>query len=166
MKIADSVFLVTGGSSGLGAAVVRMALDAGARVVIADLAEPIEADLLPEWKDRWTYVHTDVAQEASAMAAVQVAIGHFKRLDVLVNSAGIARAEKINGKEGPHRLSVFAKTIEVNLIGSFNMMRLAVPAFVASGALPESSKGVIINTASIAAFDGQIGQTPRAASWP
>jgi NAD(P)-dependent dehydrogenase (short-subunit alcohol dehydrogenase family) len=164
MKIADSVFLVTGGSSGLGAAVVRMALAEGARVVIADLAEPIEADLLPEWTDRWTYVHTDVAQEASAMAAVQVAIGHFKRLDVLVNSAGIARAEKINGKEGPHRLSVFAKTIEVNLIGSFNMMRLAVPAFVASGALPESSKGVIINTASIAAFDGQIGQTAYAAS--
>lgn len=165
MKLADSVFLVTGGSSGLGAAVVRMALAAGARVVIADLAEPDESDLLPEWKARWTYVHTDVAQEASAQTAVQIAIGRFHRLDVLVNSAGIARAEKIHGKEGPHRLSVFAKTIEVNLIGSFNMMRLAVPAFVASGALPDSpSKGVIINTASIAAFDGQIGQTAYAAS--
>ncbi|MBC7699194.1 SDR family NAD(P)-dependent oxidoreductase [Aquabacterium sp.] len=165
MKLPDSVFLVTGGSSGLGAAVVRMALAAGARVVIADLAEPEESDLLPEWKERWAYVHTDVAQEASATAAVQIAIGRFHRLDVLVNSAGIARAEKIHGKEGPHRLSVFAKTIEVNLIGSFNMMRLAVPAFVASGALPDPpSKGVIINTASIAAFDGQIGQTAYAAS--
>jgi len=164
MKLSDSVFLVTGGSSGLGAAVVRMALQAGARVVIADLVEPDDADLLPGWKERWTYVHTDVANEASATTAVQLAIGRFHRLDVLVNSAGIARAEKIHGKEGPHRLSVFSKTIEVNLIGSFNMMRLAVPAFVASGALPDSSKGVIINTASIAAFDGQIGQTAYAAS--
>jgi NAD(P)-dependent dehydrogenase (short-subunit alcohol dehydrogenase family) len=164
MKLSDSVFLVTGGSSGLGAAVVRMALQAGARVVIADLAEPDDTDLPPEWKDRWTYVQTDVANEASANLAVQLAIGRFHRLDVLVNSAGIARAEKIHGKEGPHRLSVFSKTIEVNLVGSFNMMRLAVPAFVASGALPESSKGVIINTASIAAFDGQIGQTAYAAS--
>lgn len=164
MKLSDSVFLVTGGSSGLGAAVVRMALQAGARVVIADLVEPDTTDLRPEWKDRWAHVQTDVANEASAALAVQLAIGRFHRLDVLVNSAGIALAEKIHGKEGPHRLSVFSKTIEVNLIGSFNMMRLAVPAFVASGALPESSKGVIINTASIAAFDGQIGQTAYAAS--
>ncbi|MDE2402025.1 MAG: SDR family NAD(P)-dependent oxidoreductase [Burkholderiales bacterium] len=164
MIVADSVFLITGGSSGLGAAVARMALEQGARVVIADLAEPIDSALPGGSAERWAYVKTDVTQEASGIAAVQVAMDRFGRLDVLVNAAGIAPAEKINGKNGPHRLSVFAKTIEVNLIGTFNMMRLAVPAFVASGALPDASAGVIINTASVAAFDGQIGQTAYAAS--
>lgn len=173
MQLTDSVFLVTGGSSGLGAATVQMALAAGARVVIADLAPPREGGITQDAADRVAFVATDVADEAAGQAAVDTAMQRFGRLDVLVNAAGIGTAEKVHGKNGPHRLESFRRTIEVNLIGSFNMMRLAVPAMAASGVPgaangansdPRASQGVIINTASIAAFDGQIGQAAYAAS--
>ncbi|CAH0352851.1 SDR family NAD(P)-dependent oxidoreductase [Aquabacterium sp. CECT 9606] len=167
MDISNSVVLITGGSSGLGAATARMALHAGARVVIADLAEP-KPDALPA-SDKLVYVRTDVADEASAAEAVNTALKRFGRLDVLVSAAGIGPAERIHGKNGPHSLDNFSRVIRVNLIGTFNMMRLAVPAMLSSG-VPghdqdaSSSQGVIINTASVAAFDGQIGQTAYAAS--
>ena len=169
MIVSDSVFLITGGSSGLGAATAQMALAAGARIVIADLAEPRDGTFQNNTADRRAYVQTNVVDEASAQAAVQMALQRFGRLDVLVNAAGIGPAEKIHGKNGPHRLDSFTKTIQVNLIGTFNMMRLAVPAMINSGApgKPEdatASQGVIINTASVAAFDGQIGQAAYAAS--
>ena len=166
MKIADSVFLVTGGSSGLGAATVRMALDAGARVVIADLTEPREGAIAPEEADRLAYVKTNVADEASAQAAVQTAVSRFGRLDVLVNAAGIATGERILSKKGAHALDTFSRTIQINLIGSFNMLRLAAAAMASSPerAAAPASRGVIINTASVAAFDGQIGQAAYAAS--
>jgi NAD(P)-dependent dehydrogenase (short-subunit alcohol dehydrogenase family) len=173
MNVADSVYLITGGSSGLGAATARMALEAGARVVIADLAEPrigtFDGPLAAPAAERLAFVQTNVVDEASGQAAVDTALKRFGRLDVLVNAAGIGPAEKIHGKNGPHRLDSFTKTIQVNLIGTFNMMRLAVPAMIESGA-PSStrdataSQGVIINTASVAAFDGQIGQTAYSAS--
>ncbi|MES2088664.1 MAG: SDR family NAD(P)-dependent oxidoreductase [Pseudomonadota bacterium] len=168
MNTTDCVFLITGGASGLGLATAKMALAAGGRVVVADLAEPKADAWLPEWADRVAYVKTNVTQEDSAQAAVQTALDKFGRLDVLVNAAGVASAEKIHGKNGPHGLDSFTKTITINLIGSFNMMRLAVPAMIASGALdassPQASQGVIVNTASVAAFDGQMGQTAYAAS--
>lgn len=167
MDLSRSVFLITGGSSGLGAATARMALEAGARVVLADLAEP-RPDVLPP-HERMVWARTDVASETDGQAAVQLAMDRFGRLDVLVNAAGIGPAEKLNGKSGPHRLESFSKVIQVNLIGTFNMMRLAVPAMIASQAPEEagdksSSQGVVINTASVAAFDGQVGQTAYAAS--
>ncbi len=167
MHVTESVFLITGGASGLGAATAQMALAAGARVVIADLAEPREGTFAPT--PNLVYVKTNVTEEDSAQAAVQAALAHFGRLDVLVNAAGIGPAEKIFGKNGPHRLDSFTRTIQVNLIGTFNMMRLAVPAMAESGApggasAPTASQGVIINTASVAAFDGQIGQAAYAAS--
>jgi len=172
MQLTDSVFLVTGGSSGLGAATVQMALAAGARVVIADLAPPREGAIPADACDRVAFVPTNVSDEAAGQAAVDTAVQRFGRLDVLVNAAGIGPAEKILGKNGPHRLDSFRRTIEVNLIGTFNMMRLAVPAMVASGAPgapgsdadPHASQGVIVNTASLAAFDCQIGQAAYAAS--
>jgi len=170
MNISDSVFLITGGASGLGAATARMALEAGARVVVADLAEPRPGTFDSAHAERLARVHTDVADEASAQAAVATALQRFGRLDVLVNAAGIGPAEKIHGQAGPHRLDTFTRTITINLIGSFNMMRLAVPAMITSGAPgpsgndPSASQGVIINTASVAAFDGQIGQAAYAAS--
>jgi NAD(P)-dependent dehydrogenase (short-subunit alcohol dehydrogenase family) len=180
MQLAHSVFLITGGSSGLGAATARMALDAGARVVIADLAPPRDGFATPQDGDRVAYMCTNVADEASAQAAVDTAMQSFGRLDVLVNAAGIGPAEKIHGKNGPHRLESFTRTVQVNLIGTFNMMRLAVAAMAASGvpgtsehggqhgaqheAHAQDSLGVIINTASVAAFDGQIGQAAYAAS--
>ncbi|RZI81763.1 MAG: SDR family NAD(P)-dependent oxidoreductase [Rubrivivax sp.] len=167
MDISRSVFLITGGSSGLGAATVRMALEAGARVVVADLAEPRPEVLPPH--DNMAWVRTDVSSEDSGRAAVQMAVDRFGRLDVLVNAAGIGPAEKLHGKNGPHRLDSFSKVIQVNLVGTFNMMRLAVPAMIASQAPGDegdasASQGVVINTASVAAFDGQVGQTAYAAS--
>lgn len=169
MQLTPSVFLITGGSSGLGAATVEMALAAGARVVIADLAPPREGAIPPGAAERVAFVATNVTDEAEAQAAVDTAVQRFGRLDVLVNAAGIGPAEKIHGKSGPHRLESFRRTIEVNLIGTFNMMRLAVPAMITSGVPggdtdPHASQGVIVNTASVAAFDGQIGQAAYAAS--
>lgn len=149
----------------MGAATAKMALDTGARVVIADLGAPKSEWIQPEWQGRWIHVKTDVSDATSGQAAVQAALDQFGRLDVLVNAAGIASAEKILTKNGPASLEAFTRTITVNLIGTFNMMRLAVPAFVSSGAAEEgASKGVIINTASVAAFDGQMGQAAYAAS--
>ncbi|MBH1987133.1 MAG: SDR family NAD(P)-dependent oxidoreductase [Burkholderiales bacterium] len=174
MKLSDSVFLITGGSSGLGAATARMALDAGARVVIADLAPPRDGLIAPPDAERVAHVPTNVADEASAQAAIDETLRRFGRLDVLVNAAGIGPAEKIHGKNGPHRLDSFTRTVQVNLIGTFNMMRLAVAAMTMSSAdgaaHPDrsgdahASRGVIVNTASVAAFDGQIGQAAYAAS--
>lgn len=169
MKIQDSVFLITGGSSGLGAATALAALQAGARVVIADLREP-PADSPLATHANAVFVSTDVGSAESAQRAVDTAVNRFGRLDVLVNAAGIGPAEKIHGKNGPHRLDSFARTLEVNLTGSFNMMRLAVPEMIDSGpstddqADQSASQGVIVNTASVAAFDGQIGQCAYAAS--
>jgi NAD(P)-dependent dehydrogenase (short-subunit alcohol dehydrogenase family) len=169
MKIQDSVFLITGGSSGLGAATALAALQAGARVVIADLREPPADSPLASHANA-VFIATDVSNAGSAQKAVETAVSRFGRLDVLVNAAGIGPAEKIHGKNGPHRLESFARTLEVNLTGSFNMMRLAVPAMIASGpstddpADSSASQGVIVNTASVAAFDGQIGQCAYAAS--
>jgi NAD(P)-dependent dehydrogenase (short-subunit alcohol dehydrogenase family) len=169
MKLQDSVFLITGGSSGLGAATALVALQAGARVVIADLREP-PADSPLAGHANAVFVATDVSKADSAQNAVYTAVNRFGRLDVLANAAGIGPAERIHGKNGPHRLDSFARTLEVNLTGSFNMMRLAVPAMIASGPSTDdagdksASQGVIVNTASVAAFDGQIGQCAYAAS--
>ena len=171
MKLADCVVLVTGGSSGLGAAVSLMAWEAGARVLIADRAAPRDDNplrLRDPQGERWLWRATDVSDEAQASAAVNQAVTRFGRLDVLVNAAGVAAVEKVHGRDGPHQLASFQKVIQVNLLGSFNMMRLAAAAMLASPARPGSnevdSRGVIVNTASIAAFDGQMGQVVYAAS--
>lgn len=171
MKMSDCVVLVSGGSSGLGAAVAVMAWEAGARVVIADRCAPRDDHALRQLDpqhDRWTWQPTDVSDDTQAAQAVHRALDRFGRLDVLVNAAGIALAEKIHGHEGPHQLASFQKVIAVNLLGSFNMMRLAVQAMLHSpepdNRPAEASRGVIINTASVAAFDGQIGQVAYAAS--
>ena len=171
MKLADCVVLVTGGSSGLGAAVSLMAWEAGARVLIADRAAPRDDNplrLRDPQGERWLWQATDVSDEAQASAAVNQAFTRFGRLDVLVNAAGVAAVEKVHGRDGPHQLASFQKVIQVNLLGSFNMMRLAAAAMLASPARPGTnevdSRGVIVNTASIAAFDGQMGQVAYAAS--
>jgi NAD(P)-dependent dehydrogenase (short-subunit alcohol dehydrogenase family) len=174
MNLAECVFLITGGSSGLGGAAAAMALEAGARVVIADRVAPREDSplrIIDPKGERWIWQETDVSDDTQGSAAVYLAQDRFGRLDVLVNAAGIAFAEKLYGREGPHQLASFQKVIQVNLLGSFNMMRLAVPVMHASPPRPgfdvdgkEVSRGVIVNTASVAAFDGQIGQVAYAAS--
>ena len=171
MKVSECVFLISGGSSGLGAAAAWMAWQSGARVVIADRCAPRDDSPLrlhdPKG-ERWAWHQTDVSDDTQGSGAVYMAQDRFGRLDVLINAAGIAFAEKLHGREGPHQLSTFQKVIQVNLLGSFNMMRLAVPVMLASppraGDAAGESRAVIIHTASIAAFDGQIGQVAYAAS--
>ncbi|SPA39513.1 putative 3-HYDROXYACYL-COA DEHYDROGENASE TYPE II OXIDOREDUCTASE PROTEIN [Cupriavidus taiwanensis] len=161
MEIKDNVFIITGGASGLGAGTARLLAEAGARVVIADLNEAAGQALAAETGGK--FVRCDVTSEADGQAVVAAAQS-LGRLAGLVNCAGIATANKTVGKNGPHPLDAFDKTIRINLIGTFNMIRLAAAAMVQNAPDSEGERGVIINTASVAAFDGQIGQAAYAAS--
>ena len=156
MEIKDRTFLVAGGGSGLGAATAQMLGDAGASVVVADLKG--------EAGTNTRFVETDVTDEESVQAAVRSAVEEFGALHGAVNCAGVAIAEKVLGKEGPHSLPSFTDVITVNLIGTFNVVRLAAAAMVANEPGEDGGRGVIVNTASVAAFDGQIGQAAYAAS--
>ena len=161
MDIAGKVFIVTGGASGLGEGTARMLAANGATVVIADLQVDKGTALAAELGG--AFVKCDVSQEADAQAAVACAVG-LGKLFGLVNCAGIAPAVKTVGKDGAHPLAVFSKTITVNLIGSFNMIRLAAEAMSKNAPEPTGERGVLISTASVAAFDGQIGQAAYSAS--
>jgi NAD(P)-dependent dehydrogenase (short-subunit alcohol dehydrogenase family) len=162
MQIKNSVFLVTGGASGLGAATARMAAENGGKVVIADMQEDAGGKLAQELGGR--FAKCDVTSEADGKAAVALALKEFGGLQVLVNCAGIAIAERTIGKEAPHDLGRFTRVVTVNLIGSFNMIRLAADAMTKAGPNAAGERGVIINTASVAAYDGQIGQAAYSAS--
>ncbi len=162
MQIKNSVFLITGGASGLGAATARMAAENGGKVVIADLQVEAGEKLAKELGGR--FVKCDVTSEADGKAAVEAAVQAFGGLHVLVNCAGIGTAERTIGKDGPHSLAHFSKVIGINLIGSFNMIRLAAFAMANAGPNAAGERGVIINTASVAAYDGQIGQAAYSAS--
>lgn len=164
MQIKDKVFLVTGGGSGLGAATARTLVDAGAKVVLADLNREAGEKLAVELGENAIFVETDVASETSAVNAIEAAISGFGGLQGLVNCAGVAPAEKVVGKEGPHRLESFAKVININLIGTFNMIRLAAEAMLKGEPDSGGERGVIVNTASVAAYEGQLGQAAYAAS--
>lgn len=164
MQVQGSAFLVTGGSSGLGAATVRLFSRRGANVIVADLNEGAGAKVAAECGAGARFVRTDVTDEASVDGAVRAAIESFGQLSGAVNCAGIAPGERVVGKSGPHSLGLFAKVINVNLIGTFNVTRLVAAAISRREAEPEGERGIIINTASVAAYDGQIGQTAYAAS--
>ncbi len=164
MQIEGKVFLVTGAGSGLGAAVAEMVVAAGGRVVLADVNAAAGAAMAEGLGASARFAQTDVTQEADGRAAVALARSAFGGLDALVNCAGVAPGEKILGREGAHRLDSFAKAISINLIGTFNMLRLAAEAMAGNEPGPGAERGVIVNTASIAAFDGQIGQAAYAAS--
>ncbi len=164
MKIDNRVFLVTGGGSGLGLAAARALVEAGGQVVLADIDERAGQAAKRELGLNARFIRTDVTSETDAIHAVTLAKEAFGGLQGLVNCAGIVSGEKVLGREGPHRLDSFAKVISVNLIGAFNMIRIAAAA-IAEGSIEEGGeRGVIISTASIAAFDGQIGQAAYAAS--
>jgi NAD(P)-dependent dehydrogenase (short-subunit alcohol dehydrogenase family) len=164
MQIKDHVFLVTGGASGLGAAVVRLFVDEGASVVVADVNRSAGEAIVAELGAQVRYAPTDVTSEKDAQAAIDLALTCFGRIHGLVNCAGVAPAEKISGREGPHRLDTFARAVNINLVGTFNMIRLAADAIAKGNPGEDGERGIIINTASIAAFDGQIGQAAYAAS--
>jgi len=161
MDIAGKVFIVTGGASGLGEGTARMLAANGATVVIADLAEERGAAIAQEIGG--AFVKADVSQEADGQAVVAKAVSLGKLMG-LVNCAGIAPAVKTVGKDGAHPLATFSKTIGVNLIGTFNMIRLAAEAMAKNEPESTGERGVLISTASVAAYDGQIGQAAYAAS--
>lgn len=163
MQIENSVFVVTGGGSGLGAATARMLIERGASVVLADVNPEAGNATAAELGAQAAFVATDVTDEASARAAFERAAA-FGQLRGLVNCAGVAPAEKVVGREGPHRLESFARTVSINLIGTFNMVRLAAEAMSKGEPDAGGERGVIVNTASVAAFDGQIGQAGYASS--
>jgi NAD(P)-dependent dehydrogenase (short-subunit alcohol dehydrogenase family) len=162
MQIRNSIFLVTGGASGLGAATAQLAAANGAKVVIADLQAEAGEKLAQEIGGK--YCKCDVTSEADGKAAVETALKGFGGLHVLVNCAGIGVAERTIGKEAPHDLARFTRVIGINLIGTFNMIRLAADAMAKAGPNAAGERGVIINTASVAAYDGQIGQAAYSAS--
>jgi NAD(P)-dependent dehydrogenase (short-subunit alcohol dehydrogenase family) len=157
MEIEGRTFLVAGGGSGLGAATTEMLTNEGANAVVADLrGEAADGNI--------RFVETDVTDEASVRRAIEEALQSFGGMHGAINCAGIASAEKVLGREGPHSLDSFAKVVEVNLVGSFNVLRLAAEVMVNNEPAASGERGVIVNTASVAAYDGQIGQVAYAAS--
>ena len=161
MEISGKVFIVTGGASGLGEGTARMLAAHGAHVVVADLQ--VERGEAVAKEISGTFVRCDVSQEADGQAAVAAAVAAGKLMG-LVNCAGIAPAMKTVGKDGAHPLAAFTKTIMVNLVGSFNMIRLAAEAMAKNAPEVTGERGVLISTASVAAYDGQIGQAAYSAS--
>ncbi|MCW5893917.1 MAG: 3-hydroxyacyl-CoA dehydrogenase [bacterium] len=164
MQIADSVALVTGGASGLGEATVRMFVDGGGRAAILDRPNSNGEALAASLGERAVFTPADVTSGPEVEAAVKKAVERFGRLTALVNCAGVGTAGRTISRQGPLPLELFAKTIEINLIGTFNCIRLAAAQMATQPPNAEGERGVIVNTASVAAFDGQIGQAAYAAS--
>lgn len=156
--------IVTGGASGLGEATVRKLHSHGARVTIADVNSDRGKSLQADLQQGTAFIETDVRNATSVQQAIDQVMQQHGGLHILVNCAGIAIAEKILGKEGPHNLDRFAAVIQVNLIGTFNTLRLAAAAMAGNQPDQEGERGVIINTASVAALEGQIGQAAYSAS--
>jgi len=163
MHIRDSVFIVSGGASGLGAAAVRMLVEEGGRVIVADLNESAAQSLIDECGTAARYFHCDVTSETDVHAVVQSAQAGGP-LRGLVSCAGVLAAERVVGHDHAHLLATFERVIRVNLTGTFNMLRVCAQAMAHTEPLDEGERGVIVNTASIAAFEGQIGQAAYAAS--
>jgi NAD(P)-dependent dehydrogenase (short-subunit alcohol dehydrogenase family) len=164
MQIHDHTFLVSGGSSGLGAACARMLVGAGGNVVLADLNRDKGEALVSELGPHARFAAADVTDETAVQKAIGLAEQEFGSLHGSIQCAGIAIAERLLGKSGPHSLAAFAKVITVNLVGTFNVIRLAAQAISRAQPGPDGERGVLISTASVAAFEGQIGQAAYAAS--
>ncbi len=164
MQLKGSSFIVTGGASGLGEGTVKMLAEAGASVIIADLQADKGEALAKQLGAATRFVKCDVASEADGQAAVDAALKSFGALQGLVNCAGIAIAERTVKKDGAHALASFARVIGINLVGTFNMIRLAAVAMAKGAPNAVGERGVIVNTASVAAYDGQIGQAAYSAS--
>lgn len=164
MHISNYCFIITGGGSGLGEATARMLVEAGGRVVIADVNDAGGEQVTSSLGDAARFVHCDVTREDHGQAAVDTARDAFGGVNGLVNCAGIGAPAKVLGKEGPHSLESFAKVVQVNLVGTFNMTRLATAAMAEGDPDDGGERGVVINTASVAAYEGQIGQASYSAS--
>lgn len=163
MQIDNNVFIVTGGASGLGGAVSQMIAANGGRIIIADVQSDKGESLARDLGAKARFIRCDVTNETDAHAAVEAASA-LGALRGLVNCAGVAIGEKTVGKDGPHALGSFVRVIGINLIGTFNMIRVAADAMSKLEPTADAERGVLINTASVAAYDGQIGQAAYAAS--
>lgn len=165
MKLENCVALITGGASGLGEATATRIVEQGGYAVILDLSEDKGNALVEKLgSDRALFVNTNVAKEDDVVSAINESIEKFGAIHAVVNCAGIGIAERVVGKDGPQSLAKFSKVIEVNLIGTFNVIRLAAEKMMTNTPNEEGERGVIINTASVAAFEGQIGQAAYSAS--
>jgi NAD(P)-dependent dehydrogenase (short-subunit alcohol dehydrogenase family) len=163
MQIANHAFLVTGGGSGLGAATAKMIVANGGKVVIADVTDQGDA-LAKQLGANARFAKTDVADEASTQAAIDLCVSAFGAIHGAINCAGVASGDRVVGREGPHPLAKFERTVRVNLIGTFNVIRLAAAKMSVQAAEASGERGVVVNTSSVASFDGQIGQAAYAAS--
>lgn len=164
MQISGQTFLVSGGSSGLGAATARMLVAAGGQVVLADLNRDAGERLVAELGDRARFAPTDVTDEASVQSAIDLALTSYGALKGAITCAGVGAAERIIGRSGPQPLVSFARVITINLVGTFNVMRLVAAALSTGTPTETGERGVIVTTASVAAFEGQIGQAAYASS--
>src|SRR5258705_2152101 len=164
MQIQNHVFLVTGGGSGLGAASATMLAAIGAKFVIADVNEAAAKDLAGALGGAVRFVKADVTDEASTQAAVELCVAQFGAIHGLVNCAGVAPGERVVGRNGPHALASFERAVKINLIGTFNAIRLAAARMSVQAPEASGERGVIVNTSSVASMDGQIGQAAYAAS--
>ncbi len=164
MRLDNQTVLVTGGASGLGGATAEMIIAAGGRVVIADVNEAAGDDAAARLGPAARFVRADVTRESDVQQAINTAIEDFGPLTGLVNAAGIGPAARVVGRDGPMPLDQFARVIHINLIGTFNVIRLAAAAMQNNQPQQSGERGVIVNTASVAAYDGQIGQAAYSAS--
>jgi 3-hydroxyacyl-CoA dehydrogenase/3-hydroxy-2-methylbutyryl-CoA dehydrogenase len=164
MNLKDAVAIITGGGSGLGGATAREFAAAGARIVILDLPDSPGPRLAETIGQNALFIAADVASGEETERAIGVATQRFGAIHVAVNCAGIGRAQRTVSKDGPHSLELFAKVVQVNLIGTFNVIRLVAQQMARNAPNADGERGVIINTASIAAFDGQAGQAAYSAS--
>ena len=164
MKIAGSVAIITGGASGLGAATARRLVDEGGKVVLLDMNEVLGRQVAADLGEAGRFVRTDVTSEKDVQAAIGFAVRELGTIHVAVSCAGVGVAEKTLGKSAPHPLDLFQRIVNINLVGTFNVTRLAAQQMSKNEPNAEGERGVIVNTASIAAFDGQIGQAAYSAS--
>jgi len=164
MEIKDSVAVVTGGASGLGKACVRNLVNRGGKVAIFDFAEDRGEKVASELGDAVTFCMTDITDEANVQAAIDKTIEAFGAIHIAVNCAGVGIPAKVLGKEGPMSMDHFNKVVQINLMGTMNVVRLAAEKMVKNQGSDDGEKGVVINVASVAAFDGQIGQAAYSAS--
>lgn len=164
MEIKHRNFLISGGASGLGLATAHLLLSHGARISIIDVQEPQDTDFKNGTEDRVLWLQADVTREEQVEEAIQRTIDAFGEIHGLINCAGIGPAARVVGREGPHDLSLFQKVININLIGAFNLIRLAAHRMQHNTPGEDGERGIIILTASVAAFDGQIGQAAYSAS--
>jgi len=163
MQIENQAFLIAGGGSGLGAATAKRLFSEGARVVIADVNDA-GGWVAKQFGQQGRFIRTDVADEAQVQAAVDLCVSAFGAIHGAINCAGVAPGERVVGKTGPHALATFERTVRINLTGTFNVIRLTAARMSTQAPFASGERGVIVNTSSVAAFEGQIGQAAYAAS--